>query len=80
MYLLTHVAKLIRSARMFPNEQDIDFLKKSVDPTRSGHFSMKKFVEVGMQFAAKQSEINHEEELLKAFAFFDEGEKLGNAR
>lgn len=32
---------------------------------------MKKFVEVGMEFSKKQAEINHEEELLKAFAFFD---------
>lgn len=26
-----------------------------------------------MDFSTKQSEINHEEELLKAFSFFDEG-------
>ena len=33
---------------------------------------MPKFVEVGLYFAEKQSQVNHEEELLKAFSFFDE--------
>ena len=42
---------------MFPNEQDIEYLKKTVDPNREGSFSMKKFVEVGLQFASKQSEV-----------------------
>lgn len=32
--LFITTAKLIRSARMFPNEQDIDALKKAVDPNR----------------------------------------------
>jgi Ca2+-binding EF-hand superfamily protein len=34
---------------------------------------MQKFVEAGLEFANKQSHINHEEELLRAFSFFDEG-------
>ena len=46
--------KLIRSARMFPSEQDIQQLKIAVDPNKEGSFSMKKFVEVGLQFASKQ--------------------------
>ena len=32
--LIFYPAKLIRSARMFPTEQDIDALKKAVDPNR----------------------------------------------
>lgn len=32
-----------------------------MDPNRSGFFDIKKFVEVGLQFAEKQDEINHEE-------------------
>ena len=48
-------AKLIRSARLFPNEQDIDDLKKSVDPNRIGYFDMKSFVDVGMEFSYKQA-------------------------
>ena len=46
---------------MFPSEQDIKQLKEAVDPKNEGSFSMKKFVEVGLQFASKQSEVNHEE-------------------
>ena len=44
---------------MFPSDQDIDMLKKQIDPNREGRFSMKSFVDVGMQFAKKQSEIDH---------------------
>ena len=55
-----YLAKLIRSARLFPTEQDIEELKKGVDPNRSGFFDNKKFVEIGLEFAAKQDEINHE--------------------
>ena len=53
--LSINIAKLIRSARMFPSDQDIDMLKKQVDPQREGRFSMKSFVEVGLDFARKQS-------------------------
>ena len=34
---------------------------------------MQKFVEAGLEFANRQAHINHEEELLRAFSFFDEG-------
>lgn len=34
---------------------------------------MQRFVEAGLEFGKKQSNINHEEELLRAFSFFDEG-------
>ncbi len=50
-----NAAKLIRSARLFPSEQDIETLKKAVDPNREGTFTMKKFVDVGLDFASKQS-------------------------
>ena len=56
---------------MFPSEEDIISLQKAVDPNRTGSFSMNKFVEVGLDFAQKHSQINHEEELTKALNFFD---------
>jgi hypothetical protein len=49
----------VRSARLFPSEEDIEDLKKKVDPNRTGHFNMAKFVEVGMNFADKQAHVNH---------------------
>jgi hypothetical protein len=58
---LSHfIAKLIRSARLFPSEEDILYLQKIVDPTKTGYFSINKFVDVGLEFAEKQSKINHE--------------------
>lgn len=48
-------------------------LEKRVDPGKSGYFNMGRFVEAGLEFANRQSHINHEEELLRAFSFFDEG-------
>ena len=49
-------------------------LEKRVDPGKQGSFTIGRFVEAGLEFAAKQSHINHEEELLRAFSFFDEEE------
>lgn len=60
MYIRNNKAKLIRSARLFPSEEDIIELEKRVDPTKQGFFSMSKFVEAGLEFANKQSHINHE--------------------
>jgi hypothetical protein len=37
-----------------------------------GTFNINTFVEVALIFADKQSHIRHDEELLKAFSFFDE--------
>jgi hypothetical protein len=34
---------------------------------------MNTFVDVALSFGDKQSNIKHDEELLKAFSFFDEG-------
>ena len=36
---------------------------------------MGKFVEAGLSFAERQASVNHEEELSKAFSFFDEGKR-----
>lgn len=51
---------LIRSARLFPSEDDIEDLKRRVDPNRQGTFNMHKFVEVGLWFSDRQSSVNHE--------------------
>jgi hypothetical protein len=59
MYEEDYKAKLIRSARLFPSEEDIIELEKRVDPSKQGFFSMPKFVEAGLEFANKQSHINH---------------------
>jgi Ca2+-binding EF-hand superfamily protein len=42
------IAKLIRSARMFPSEEDVNWLLKNADPNRQGTFNMGKFVEIGL--------------------------------
>ena len=41
---------------------------------------MSKFVEIGLDFSEKQNKVNHEEELIKAFSFFDEGDHYHNSR
>jgi hypothetical protein len=48
MYTTYYKAKLIRSARLFPSEEDIIELEKRVDPNKQGFFSMPKFVEAGL--------------------------------
>ncbi len=58
---------------MFPSEEDINELQKRIDPSKQGFFTMNRFVDVGMDFAGRQAKIDHEQELLKAFSFFDEG-------
>lgn len=42
------VAKLIRSARLFPTEEEIAELEKKVDPSKLGFFNMQRFVDVGL--------------------------------
>ncbi len=46
-------------------------MEKRVDPTKQGFFTMARFVEAGLEFAGRQAHVNHEEELLRAFSFFD---------
>jgi len=58
---------------LFPSEEDIADLRNRVDPKKMGTFNMNTFVEVALAFSDKQSHIRHDEELLKAFSFFDEG-------
>lgn len=58
---MNKLAKLIRSARLFPGEEDIVWLQKNVDPNRQGFFNIARFVEVGLEFASAQSKINHDE-------------------
>ncbi|XP_051912515.1 calmodulin-like [Hippocampus zosterae] len=72
-FILTpQLGKLVRSARLFPSEDNIEELKKRVD--RGGRFCQEDFITATLDFHERQKHINHEQEMMKAFAFFDEEE------
>jgi hypothetical protein len=44
MCFFNYSAKLIRSARLFPSEEEITELEKKLDPKKVGFFTLQKFV------------------------------------
>ena len=43
-------AKLIYSAKLLPNEKEVEELKMRIDPYQTGCFDMKSFIEIGLEF------------------------------